>query len=597
MQIPATLQPLRLAEAELLQGTLPDGPLPAKLPPRRRIRATFLRHVLLSRELTPQLRGQHIEGHLDLSGLSIEFPLVLSQCRLDTLSLVDARTQTIDLSGSTCSGIEATRVRVDGAVLLGDGFRSDGCVRLNDAVINGPARLDGGSFVEVRDKRSALLFEGAQIGGRLFLRKVRCRGRVSGMNARVAGGIVGEEARFVRVGGNALMLAGLRAGGRVNLRDMRVDGPTSFNNARIEGDLDLEGAHLASRQVAALRLEGAHIEGALQLTRARFGGRRAVDAEPPPGDDVCAELDEGEPLAQNAASYAMDALEVRIDRGVEGNDLVAVGQLRLRGANVAGTVTLKGAELKSGLSLPGARLGGELILKRTRFSPEAELVLAGASIGGRLVWLPETPAELVDARSARVGILEDQPRLWPTEGSRLGGFAYSALHERGRIEDREAWLLTQRDGYVSQPYEHLAGVLKAVGDEEGTRRIGIAKEKHRTATAKWWVKGLRHTFLNLPVRYGYEPWRALVAAVIVIAIGYAVFSEGPFVAAKRTDPPPQVNRLVYSIDTFLPIIELPQKAPGIPSGGDRTYLWVHIALGWLLTTIGVIAVTGVVRRN
>jgi hypothetical protein len=70
--------------------------------------------------------------------------------------------------------------------------------------------------------------------------------------------------------------------------------------------------------------------------------------------------------------------------------------------------------------------------------------------------------------------------------------------------------------------------------------------------------------------------------------------------------------LIYSLDTFLPIVNLHQEENWHPNDSAtcvigekqlpcgfilRGYLWLQIMMGWLLTTLGVAAVTGLVRKD
>jgi len=66
------------------------------------------------------------------------------------------------------------------------------------------------------------------------------------------------------------------------------------------------------------------------------------------------------------------------------------------------------------------------------------------------------------------------------------------------------------------------------------------------------------------------------------------------------------NPIVYSLDTLLPIIDLHLESYWEPKRGDGWlspacvvgwYLRLHIVLGWLLTTVGVFAGTGIVRKG
>ena len=78
---------------------------------------------------------------------------------------------------------------------------------------------------------------------------------------------------------------------------------------------------------------------------------------------------------------------------------------------------------------------------------------------------------------------------------------------------------------------------------------------------------------------------------------------------------PRFNALVYSIDVFVPLVDLHQQKYWLPnaSRGDelpifkvfklptsgwwlRSYLWVQIAVGWLLTTLLALGLSGLIRR-
>ena len=75
---------------------------------------------------------------------------------------------------------------------------------------------------------------------------------------------------------------------------------------------------------------------------------------------------------------------------------------------------------------------------------------------------------------------------------------------------------------------------------------------------------------------------------------------------------------VYSLDTFLPIVDLHQEGRWLPNrgGGDLVtafcpdryvgitwgellymWFWLEILLGWLLTTLALAGLTGLIRRD
>ena len=78
---------------------------------------------------------------------------------------------------------------------------------------------------------------------------------------------------------------------------------------------------------------------------------------------------------------------------------------------------------------------------------------------------------------------------------------------------------------------------------------------------------------------------------------------------------PEFNAFVYSLDVFLPVIDLHQgscwlpdstkdfrlpisEKVSIPISGKVLcyYVWIEIGLGWVLTTLFVVSLTGLVRR-
>jgi len=70
---------------------------------------------------------------------------------------------------------------------------------------------------------------------------------------------------------------------------------------------------------------------------------------------------------------------------------------------------------------------------------------------------------------------------------------------------------------------------------------------------------------------------------------------------------PRFNAFVYSLDTFVPILDLHQESAWMPqpmraeegswAGWARGYLWVHIIFGWIFTTLAVLGFTGLVKKD
>ena len=182
-----------------------------------------------------------------------------------------------------------------------------------------------------------------------------------------------------------------------------------------------------------------------------------------------------------------------------------------------------------------------------------------------------------------------------------------------------------------------------MGHDADAREIAIAKHEELRRSGRLSRLGrASNWFLGKTIRHGYNTWRVvrLIGAFLVagfVVFGFADYNnamrpskEGVYLDACYTqgqdgcvgrgwrsveqwyprvaelrlpEDYPRFNLFVYSLDTFFPIVGLHQESFWLPSaeapGGwlYRLYLWVHIGFGWLLTTLGVLSLTGIVRRD
>lgn len=206
------------------------------------------------------------------------------------------------------------------------------------------------------------------------------------------------------------------------------------------------------------------------------------------------------------------------------------------------------------------------------------------------------------------------------------------------VTKRIEWLGRQPPGVFSpQAHEQAAKVYRAAGRTSDARAILIDKEK-RLQEARGGASKVWHGLLGLLIAYGYKPWRVGWPIGGVIAVGWAfawcAFDNGHMVPAKerifmhtcyntRTYPCSdwtatplrdgrvlrlpadytEFNSFVYAVDTFFPIVDLHQednwnpRSDGFWGGVYRAWLWLHIALGWFLTTIAVVGLTGIIKKE
>lgn len=146
--------------------------------------------------------------------------------------------------------------------------------------------------------------------------------------------------------------------------------------------------------------------------------------------------------------------------------------------------------------------------------------------------------------------------------------------------------------------------MERQGQPEESRRVLIAATNDGNR-ARGWLS----VMLGLPYRLfagnGYRPQFALWWALALVLLGALIFGR-PYEAGALvpigTDAIAQpFQRIVYSIDVLLPIVDLHQErnfeAAGPTSGFVRLYLWLHISLGWIIATALGAAAAGFIRRS
>jgi hypothetical protein len=271
-------------------------------------------------------------------------------------------------------------------------------------------------------------------------------------------------------------------------------------------------------------------------------------------------------------------------------------------------------------------------------------------VNGTFEWADVAVQDQVDLRHAQTAQLDDEFRndefpSWPDASVWLDGFQYGALGQnasRWTVKQRCQWLASlakEPEGYVpSQPYQQLLQVLRASGRDAEAREIAIAGQRRLRAGHAAVPSRIWNWFLYWTIAYGYKPWRALVPSLALVIIGGIVFCSAdlqgqmaPSMAWAYQDQSPSTKPVtvlnlgassetptkpthvrreyprfvapVYSLDAFLPIVDLRQKNYWIPKPTTTFgwvalgYLWFQILSGWILTTTLVAALSGLIKKE
>ena len=118
----------------------------------------MLRELLTATDPAPSIAhpgvrilGARISGLLDLTGLTVPFPLAFIRCSFERAPILrGADLAALSLGGSRLPGLAAQCLRIRYDLQLADGFRSDGLVCLDSANVLRQ------SFVQRRDHHGRL---------------------------------------------------------------------------------------------------------------------------------------------------------------------------------------------------------------------------------------------------------------------------------------------------------------------------------------------------------------------------------------------------------------------------------------------------------
>jgi hypothetical protein len=439
------------------------------------------------------------------------------------------------------------------------------------------------------------------------------------VRADIVSWLAGDPAASRLVHPSGLGFAGARIAGKLDLSYATVDKPMTLVKCYVPDGIDLSSSHLED----------------FEVRRSRTG---AVDA-----DTSITHRD----LSFQTGDYGLISfMRANVD-----------GTLDLSGARImdGGTVTVNLVEANvggdaifhEGFTTNGtvdarlAKIGHDLSFHDVVFAGDGGLNAERATIGGTLYWVQvkHTPKTQLDLENTRASAIWDDEASWPAPGNLIvNGFVYGEIvGGPGDALARLKWLALQPPDYRPQPFRQLAKVLADAGREEGATDVLIAKELalrrygHQSRFDRAWS-----LMLEVTIGYGYRPLRALWWIAAFVLLGTILFGWGhrlriitpteeaayrEFVASGEAPPHyPVFNPLVYSLENFLPVVELhqdkywrpnprhgargqvrragePLDSSSLPSRFLRWYLWIHILAGWTITPLLFAGLSGLVRPD
>ncbi|RNF83000.1 oxidoreductase [Streptomyces botrytidirepellens] len=227
--------------------------------PERTVRAEVVAALLLggnteqsSRVASLRLAGAHITGRLDLAGADISHLLWLRECRLaQEVGLHAASTRTIRITGSRVPGVEAELARIDGHLDLDGSVMETGRLSLMNAHVAGELDMDGTRILAPGEW--AVWAGGLTMGGGIYCRDgFTARGGVRLPGAQLSGGLFMPGARLENPDGVALVADNVTAPVVDMSQGFSAAGTLRIRGARISDLLTLERATLGGSDTALL---------------------------------------------------------------------------------------------------------------------------------------------------------------------------------------------------------------------------------------------------------------------------------------------------------------------------------------------------------
>lgn len=569
------------------------------------ISAEVIKRLLTIPELKTQIthkgiiiKNTIINNELDLYGLKTDFPiyfentifngninlslskiesLIMIQCTInDSIYLTEAEINgQLNFKGSAIKGVKyaicAHNTIVTGHVYFcnidkGKNFSCEGKLDLEDIKINGSlhfsnAFLKAHNSDKEENKDTALTFSSAKIAGNVWMdEKFIAEGEVKFIGANIGGDLKCSGGKFINPKGRA-----------INADISEVNGNVFF-------DKD-EYNDYTFKSYGEVKLSGAKIKGQLRCCNAKFEKPKTKpeDKEDSPRMAILA-----------------------------------------KGLNIDGPLFICNSKINGLIDLIDAKINGRLEIKDLNKN------------------IKKNKCHLV-LNCAFTRELKDNEDTWNNNNTiDIRNFTYNIISEinsdtnidiRKSIEKRiKNGFFPKGELFTYQPYLQMAEVIEKAGysNESTWLRIkmnDIKMESNIKFSKKVWL-----WFLKVLLGYGYKPIRVIYWAIGIWLLGAILFSYG--YNKEQIKPPskfawedteyqeyytyyPKFDPLIYSLDVFLPIVNLGQQDFWKPISNHLiTYKWfrcagsllllfvyLEILLGWFLTSMLIAGITGLIKQK
>ncbi|WP_430463415.1 hypothetical protein [Tabrizicola sp.] len=507
------------------------------------------------------LEGAVITGQLNLSFAKCRGRLVLDSCRFaEKPRIAHVELAELSLEGSHLPGLFAQGSVVRGSVFLRD-VNAMGTVDLNAAQVGGQlsctgAKLNGGKD-EKGNRLKALNAQGAMVTGSVFLRGVTATGSLYVSGAQIGGQLDCEGATLngdEDATGNplrSLNAQGAVVTGDMFLTDVTAVGTVDVAGAQIGGQLACKGAMLNGGEGIALRAQSLRVQGFF------FRKVRAVTGWVDLGSARVGDL------VDDAASWDLCGDRVILDGFIYDQ--------------IGGNSAPKTFATRKNWLAKGSRFDGEFYPQP--YTQFAKVMRAAGHAG-----------EARKALIARDTILFQEAEQEDREAL-LAAYQYDVPTKADsgviwlRLHSRRAWASLSRRviGYGHRPEYAFFWALAAWGLGAVVYflayRCGLMVPNSD-------VIMVSQEWLNSVEANRVAPTAVWMGDTVGASAHYETFYSA-----------------IFALDKFLPLVDLGQESAWAITTTTNTGIalrWATFAYqiaGWVVTSLGIAAITGFVQRN
>jgi len=154
--------------------------------------------------------------------------------------------------------------------------------------------------------------------------------------------------------------------------------------------------------------------------------------------------------------------------------------------------------------------------------------------------------------------------------------------------------LIDRSSFTPQPYLELEAFLRSVGSDVEADNTYFDMRRRERSEIDWWKRPF-DWLLDVSVRYGRQPWRAGIFALLVVCVGVFIFPRGSMEHDEEDCTDEWYRPLWYSLDVLSPAdLGIASKWRAKDSW-RRHYTQVQRIAGWVLIPLIAAAITGIIR--